>query len=275
MALAVYLAYSPFYLHSEEIFGQSRTEGYNWVMQNVLPQQAGLTVGSVIYRYEAVKEVEDDMAVYVQNENALGEGYIFREKDDWSGLPGTKIYKVVGVGDIPLAAWGDGSVKVEGFGTVKDPSVIYSYRYDPCYDPQSNPTCPEYQGPYDPLTLSSVDFKDPLQDEIILAELAKKAKIEEEEEYERKARNKKVKSNLEKLLGGLNPSVMTDKALDIEKALFAMNYIPSSYTNSLKGGTYTDTVTLVDKKLPDNKKAKRVGLAQELLHKEMVEAQYD
>jgi hypothetical protein len=66
-------------------------------MQNVLPQQAGLTVGNVVYRYETVKNTEDDMVVYVQNENSAGDGYIFRERDDWSGLPGNKIYKVVGV----------------------------------------------------------------------------------------------------------------------------------------------------------------------------------
>jgi hypothetical protein len=54
-----------------------------------------------------------------------------------------------------------------------------------------------------------------------------------------------------------------------------MNYIPRSYTGSLNGGVYADTVVLVDGKLPDNEKARRVGLAQQLLHEEMVEAQYD
>ena len=50
-------------------------------MTNILPQQAGLTVGSVIYKYRAIKDPESDMIVYVQNENALGDGYIFREED--------------------------------------------------------------------------------------------------------------------------------------------------------------------------------------------------
>ena len=75
-------------------------------MQNILPQQAGLTVGSVIYRYTAVKNIEDDMLVHVQNEDALGDGYIFRETDDWSGLEGNNIYKVVPVGAIPLGKMG-------------------------------------------------------------------------------------------------------------------------------------------------------------------------
>ena len=105
--------------------------------------------------------------------------------------------------------------------------------------------------------------------------MAKQAKLDEEEEYERKERNRKIKVNLEKLLGGLNMSAMTDAAFDTEEALFAMNYVPRSYTGSLNGGVYADTVVLVDGNLPDNKKAKRVGLAQQLLHEEMVEAQYD
>ena len=63
-------------------------------MQNILPQQAGLTVGNVIYRYTAVKNIDDDMLVHVQNENALGTGYIFRETDDWSGLEGLSLIHI-------------------------------------------------------------------------------------------------------------------------------------------------------------------------------------
>lgn len=275
MALAVSLACLAPYSYSEIIYGESGTTAYNWVMQNVLPQQAGLTVGNVIYRYTAVKNIEDDMLVHVSNEDALGDGYIFRETDDWSGLEGNKIYKVIPVGAIPLERWGDGSIEVEGEGSVVDPSVVYTYQYDPCFDPQSDPTCPGYKIPYDPSLIPEVEFNDPLQDEFVLAEMEKQAKLDEEEEYERKQRNKKIKVNLEKMLGGVNASAMDAQASLTEQALFAMNYIPRSYTGSLKGGVYADTVVLVDGKLPDNKKAKRVGLAQQLLHEEMVEAQYD
>ena len=275
MALAVSLVCLPPYSYSEIIYGESGTTAYNWVMQNILPQQAGLTVGNVIYRYTAVKNIEDDMLVHVSNEDALGDGYIFRETDDWSGLEGNKIYKVIPVGAIPLERWGNGSIEVEGEGSVVDPSVVYTYQYDPCFDPQSDPTCPGYKIPYDPSLIPEVEFNDPLQDELVLAEMEKQAKIDEEEEYERKQRNKKIKVNLEKLLGGVNASAMDAQASLTEQALFAMNYIPRSYTGSLKGGVYADTVVLVDGKLPDNKKAKRVGLAQQLLHEEMVEAQYD
>jgi len=64
-------------------------------MSNVLPQQAGLQVTGVVYQYTAVKDPEDDMIVHVQNQNAQDSGYIFRETDDWSGLPGNTINKLI------------------------------------------------------------------------------------------------------------------------------------------------------------------------------------
>lgn len=276
MGLAVYLACLSSYSHSETIYGTARVGTTEWVMQNVLPQQAGLTVGNVIYRYTAVKDPADPMLVHVQNEDASGEGYIFRETDDWSGLPGNKIYKVVGVGDIPLERWGDGSIEVEGVGSVEDPSVVYTYQYDPCFDPQSNPDCPGYKIEYDlDKIIPVVEFEDPLEDEIIIEELEKETEIKEEEESERKIRIAQAKEKLEKLLGGVNSAAMSEQALAQEAALFAMNYIPVSYTNALDGGYYEDVPMLKDGDLPSNKKALRVGLAQQKLHEDLIQSQYD
>lgn len=271
-----YLACSSPYLQSEIVTGSARTASTAWVMENVLPQQAGLTVGNVIYRYTAVKDPSDPMLVHVQNEDASGEGYIFRETDDWSGLPGNKIYKVVAVGDIPLERWGDGSIEVEGIGSVQDPSVIYTYQYDPCFDPQSDPSCPGYKIEYDlDRIIPVVEFKDPLEDELIQQELERKTRIEEEEEDERKVRVAQAKEKLEKLLGGINSAAMSEQALAQEAALFAMNYIPVSYTTALNGGYYKDVPMLKDSKLPNNKKAARVGLAQQQLHQDMIDQQYN
>ncbi len=242
-------------------------------MQNVLPQQAGLTVNTVVYRYTAEKNIEDPFVVHVQNENALNTGYIFRETDDWSGVPGNNIYKVIPVGAIPIEYWGDGSIQWEGEGAVVDPSVVYTYWYNTCFDPQTDPSCPGYEPPYT-LVLPVIEFNDPLQDQYVLEELERKAKIEEEEEYERKQRLAKTKKKLETLLGGINMQAMSELALSQETALFAMNYIPPAYLTSLRGGTYEEVLVLIDNKLPINKKARRVGLAQQLLHEEMVEAQY-
>lgn len=268
--------------YSEQVFGTTQnaaSSSYNWVMQNILPQQAGLTVSNVIYRYNAIKEVQDDMIVYVQNEDALGDGYVFREEDDWSGLPGTGIRKVIPVGAIPLQRWGDGSIEIQGEGSVENASVTYTYQYDPCFDPQSDPSCPDYQVPYNLEDIIPViEFEDPLQDEFIRAEMEKKAKLErekEQEEYERKKLKQKVKVDLEKMLGGLNMQMMNDSAILQEQALFAMNFIPTAYLDSLDGGEYNDVLEFERKEISDNRKARRAIFAQQLKHEKMLELQYD
>src|SRR6056300_385812 len=86
------------YSYSEIVFGTTQnaaSSGYNWVMSNVLPQQAGLRVNGVFYRYTTVKNEEDQFKVTVSNENAVDGGYIFREVDDWTGLKGNTITKVL------------------------------------------------------------------------------------------------------------------------------------------------------------------------------------
>jgi len=279
--LVALLAYSSS-SYSEQVFGTTQnaaSSSYNWVMQNILPQQAGLTVSNVIYRYNAIKEVQDDMIVYVQNEDALGDGYVFREEDDWSGLPGTGIRKVIPVGAIPLQRWGDGSIEIQGEGSVENASVTYTYQYDPCFDPQSDPSCPDYQVPYNLEDIIPViEFEDPLQDEFIRAEMEKKAKLEkekEQEEYERKKLKQKVKVDLEKMLGGLNMQMMNDSAILQEQALFALNYIPKSYLESIDGGEYNDVLKFEQKEISDNRKARRAIFAQQLKHEKMLELQYD
>ena len=97
-------------------------------MESVLPNIPGLDVNGLIYRYTTVKKPEDNMKVHVRNLNAEGEGYTFSATDDWSGVPGNTIVKSFPLAHIPAANWGDGSITVEGQGSVTDPVVIYSFR---------------------------------------------------------------------------------------------------------------------------------------------------
>ena len=143
-------------------------------MQNRFTEPTGTNFRNRNFPISGVKNIEDDMLVHVQNEDALGNGYIFRETDDWSGLEGNKIFKIVPVGAIPLERWGNGSVEVEGTGSVEDPSIIYTYQYDTCFDPQLDPSCPGYVTPYDPNLIPVVEFNDPLQDELVLAEMKRR-----------------------------------------------------------------------------------------------------
>jgi hypothetical protein len=246
-------------------------------MTQVLPQQAGLTVNGVIYSYNTVKNTEDAMLVHVQNENALGEGYIFRETDDWTGLPSNRINKLVATGAIPIEYWGNGSVEVEGKGEVTDASIIYNYSYDPCFDPQSSPDCPGYVAQL-VLDTNSPEYQDPLDDPFIQEELKRKADLEDKEkqEQERKAMMVKTKNRLEVALGAVNAALMEAEASAKEAELMAMATLPTTYLNTkISGGTYEDVPTpYEDKQLPPNKNGRRMGFAQQKLHDEMVQSQY-
>ena len=248
-------------------------------MTNVLPQQAGLEVNGVVYRYTTVKKPEDDMIVHIQNKNAIDSGYIFRNSDNWSGLPGNTINKSVPVANIPIQFWGDGSIDVEGKGDVVNASVIYTYQFNPCFDPQSDPSCPGYKDPFE-LVQQAIVIVDPLDDEFIRSELERKAKSEDEEEKEqqrkRVAQEKKQRERLEVALGAVNSALMTAEAEAKAEELFSMSIIPTSYSLSIPGGNYPEGIRLQDKDFPENRRAlRRLGLAQQLLHEEMVQSQYD
>jgi hypothetical protein len=249
-------------------------------MTNVLPQQAGLEVTNVIYRYTAVKDPESDMIVYVQNEDALNEGqYIFREKDDWSQLEGRRIYKVIPQPNVLIDRWGDGSIEVEGEGSVEDAVVSYDYRYDPCFDPQSSPSCPGYVPPIPDIPDFDIDDYYASLNKLIEDEESKK-KIEPEDDDEEERQRRKVqqvkRERLEIALGATNSALMTAEAQAQYASLMSLSIIPQSYTvQTIPVTTYEETVTLKDANLPDNMKGRRQSFAQQLLHEQMVNLQYE
>lgn len=276
-ALVGCLLYSPL-SYSEEIYGTTNNAaqfGLNWVMTNILPEYAGLEVNGLVYQYTAVKDPETDMIVYVQNEYADGNGYIFRNADDWSGLPGNTISKAFAFPNLPATLWGPGSIEVDGDGEVADPSVYYSYKYDPCFDPQSDPNCPGYE---EPIEVPEIPIYDPLQDELVQAEMERKNKLqqeEEEQERQRRQREWAVSNVLEELLSdGENPGLIDPVAEALALALTSRT-LPTSYFTLLDGGEYPETVILNGGDIQDNAKARRSNLAQQLLHQQMVDSQYE
>ncbi len=258
--------------------GNAAQNGFNWVMSQVLPDAAGLSVNGVVYQYTAVKETEDDMIVYVQNENAEGNGYIFREVDDWSGLPGETINKLVAVNNVPITAWGDGSIEIEGKGSVEDPNVIYTYKIDPCYDAQADPSCPGYVPPLDTQEMEPVEIYDALKDQAVL----QATEETDPELYDRdKKRQRDVEENAENPLEAALAAV--DNALTLaadvsQEAMMAdmarIDTFTPYYQASIAGGIYRETVSLPKTDMPDNKAALRNNLAQQLLHEKMVQSQY-
>jgi len=262
--------------------GNAASGGNTWSMDTVLPTPPGLDINGVIYNYTIQKEVNDSVDVHVQNENAAGTGYIFRETDQWQpgSLGGTEIRKVVPVvPGLSRELWGNGSIEVEGSGSVEDPNVVYMYKVDPCYDPQFNPGCPGYVPDLpDPVNLD--EFITMMNNTVELVNNETDLDVyddEEESSEEDEEDEEREKMRLEAALSAVDNSEMFANAFAQAQMLAAMNnaiQMSNYYAGNVPGGEYKDSQVLIDKKIDDNKKGLRNGLAQQLLHEEMVSMQY-
>tara|TARA_R110001606_G_scaffold68949_1_gene157531 strand:- start:3330 stop:4109 length:780 start_codon:yes stop_codon:yes gene_type:complete len=256
-------------------------------MTNVLPSDTpGLDIQNVIYSYRIQKETGEWVTVYVQNENANGEGYVFRERDDWApgSLAGTQINKAVPVGDLPRELWGPGSIEVVGNGSVSDASVVYTYKVSPCYDPQFDPNCPGYKQPvptiievdladlYDVTTDENVELNAKQETQEMLDQ-AEADRLQEEEEAEEEKRRK---YRLEKAMSIRDTDELFAESTRISQMnTLAQARLTNQYLGlSIPGGQYNEQTVLVDTQLPDAKSGLRNGLAQQLLHQQMIEMQY-
>ena len=283
------LVFWPSYCYSESIqpyFGttpNAAAGGNTWIMNNVLPTPPGLDINGVIYNYTIQKDVNDSAKVHVQNENANGTGYIFRETDEWQAgsLGGTEIRKVVPV--IPNLArelWGNGSIEVEGNATVEDPNVVYMYKVDPCYDPQFDPNCPGYTVQIPKIETVDIDLIYNSNSEAIeIATTETDSDIYEEDELVESEEEDKEKEEmrLEAALAAVDNSEMFANAFAQSQILASMNMaiqMNSYYAANIQGGVYKDSLNLVDKKIEDNKQGLRNGFAQQLLHEQMIQEQY-
>lgn len=294
-ALWVLVALLPSYSYCDSIApyygqtGNAASGGNAWNMDNVFPTGIpGLDVQNVIYSYTIHKEMQDRVDVSVQNENALGSGYIFRETDSWmpGSLDGTQINKAVPViPNIPREAWGDGSIEVDGPGSVSDASVIYTYKVDPCYDAQFDPNCPGYEPPLDLVPVFEYEPYDATVSDSDISKFEDEADYEEEEELsdeekaEKEAEEERDREErLEKALAAADNAALFADALAMSQMLDTLNMatnMNSYYGTTIPGGVYKDTVQLYDSQLPENRQGLRNGLAQQILHEKMIDMQYD
>jgi len=252
-------------------------------MSNVLPAQAGLTVNGVIYVYTVEKDPNSDFVVTVRNKDALGPGYIFESEDDWSQRPGTTLNRLVGVENIPGIRWGDGEIHTEGEGDILNPKVAYTYRYDQCYNPLTDPSCPGYMeallawlkenGLLDNPPMPG----DPYYDEWVQATLNRDQ--EEGEEAEEGKSNEEMDEEGDDTIKALNANIdidgfiAGDRQNEMMASMSSVN-LDSYYAQAVPGGSYNDTVILQDSTLPDNARAVR-SLASDSVHRSMVRSQYD
>jgi len=193
----------------------------------------GSSIQNIIYSYSVEKEVQDSFTVTVSTGS-------FSSTDDWSGLPGTRLNRIVPV-TIPGEDVTSGSITSSGTGTVTDPTVVYTYTYEPTEEVVD--------------TLSYYD--DPLQ------------YVEEVDTYEYAfgGDDQKEASEEEELTEGSN------KIVD---PLFAglASIIPNSYKYDIPGGVYEDTLTFPVNSLPDNRAGRLNSYAQDVKHRAMVDSQY-
>ena len=271
----------PSYSYSEPYtYGATSNAASNalsWAMDSILPSIGGVDINGLLYRYTTVKDPDADMKVHVGNHNASGDGYTFRETDDWSGVPGNTIVKSFPLSNIPASQWGTGFVEVEGEGTVKDAVVIYNYRLDKCYDPQSDPTCAGYVKPMP--ELPEVVVYDALEDDAVVDTLEAdefqydedgKLILDEEEEEE----ETRIEMGLTASANALTLFKRQDQS-DIILAINKQTNINMYYNAKINGGTLNDAAGLKDGTIADNKKALRNNLAQQVLHEKMVDMQYN
>ena len=280
LAVVALLALIATNAHGEYLYGISgnmAATGHTWGMNNIGPSnQRGMRINGVYYQYTPVKNTEDDMVVHVRNKR-VGGGYIFSSTDDWSGLPGgIPITKGFIIDNLPIELWGDGSIDVEGKGSVTNANVVYSYKYNnDCMTPMSDPSCPGYADAVLAMMSSTkIDAYDPMGDKNITDVMDEKADLEEELEKEEDTDSDK----LEKILSSVDDSVLSANVLAQNLLMFAMTNSSNMnpyYDKKLAGGVYKETVVLDGGNLPDNKKGARAGLAQQLLHTKMVGMQYE
>lgn len=252
--------------------------GLNWNMSSILPSETGLIVNGMIYRYTTEKVTEDDMKVHIRNEDTLSNGYIFSNTDDWSGGPGGTINKVVPIDRISGTRFGDGEIAIEGNGSVKDPTVIYSYQFDPCAVVLSDPSCPGYAEALAALLAeqallnpTEMEIENPYDNKEVQNILDSEIEIKEEFET-----TENTESEEENSLD--TNSKMLDKyagQMDLMEAYSIQEQgLNQYYIVNIPGGIYEETIKLESNQLADNNRALR-NFASDTLHRRIVRSQYE
>ena len=161
---------------------------------------------------------------------------------------------------------------------VSNPSVVYTYKYDPCFDPQSDPSCPGYLPPVPMPEEPKIDVYDALDDEAVLSATEETdPELFDRDGEKRRANQREPDAQLEKGLAASENAlnIASGAAQDFMMASMANEVRFNPYYNKqIAGGVYIETVSLPTKDIPDNKRGLRNSLAQQVLHAKMVKSQY-
>lgn len=273
----------PSYSLSEVVTGRTNNvakDNFVWDMTKFLPPQAGLTVEGIFHQYTITKETEANSTVSITNKHLKADGNIYERHDNWNNLPSnTKIgYDTISSLGV---LWGQGKVELAGNGKLSDVTIAYQYKFDPCFIPLSDPTCPNFKDALYQYLLDnnlinnepSVD--DPYYDEWVQYQLENQqekkeeefAEVEEEEEEELSIETiLSVSGAAEKIANATQQLAMMQEMAGIKK-------LDGYYSASIDGGVYEETIVLEDKEMKDNLIALR-NLRQDKTHRIIVRSQY-
>ena len=259
--------------------GNAAFWGNSWDMSSgVLGVNAanGMDILGVIYQYTAVKDKADDFIVTVGNEDLDG-NYLWEDTEVWSNKYGMRIRKVVTLPYLPIAKFGKGKIATTGTGTVEDANVIYMYRFDACFDPQSDPSCAGYVKPMP--KVPEIIIYDALEDDNVkdATKETDRDLIEESEEETNEGEEKEEDDmRLEMALASSTNALTIANAVTQGSVVRAMNTatnITNYYVADISGGAYNDATPLEGGTIVDNKNAFK-SLSQDNLMNEMIGEQY-
>jgi len=214
------------YCYSDTTYASTNNaaqNGLRWALTNILPDfsQPYMTVeiNGLTYKYTMVKEKDADATVTLSHDDLANPGEkIFENTDDWSQLHGGTIRKFFRFGYSNANRWGEGSLDIDGEGSIEDPYVIYNYKMvidetlEKCYlTPLADPICPGYDDALSDYisNLQAPTVDDPFYDEWVQANLADEAEKPKEEEIE-EIEEEKEEESLEEQLGGDSIEAMVD-----------------------------------------------------------------
>ena len=235
----------------------------------------GMDVSGVTYKYTPIKNKEDNYVVTLENDK-VGGGYVFQDIQDWSQREGgIEVRRTIALPYTPLAIFADGRLKQEGTGSIEGADVRYIYRFDPCFDPQSDPNCPGYKKPKPPKLPDIPDY-DALQDESVsLAQKETDRELLEDEQADKDDEEEDEESLESKLADTTNALTIANEISQsaILKELNNVTNLTNYYVYTIPDNYYPDTVALQGGTIVDNRRALR-SLSQDARMNEMIEEQY-
>jgi hypothetical protein len=254
-------------------------------MQNILPAQTGLTIEGVYHKYTITKDTNADAIVSITNENANGTGYIYEYHDNWDQLPSNTKFKYDPIASSLGTLWGKGQIKVTGAGTLSDVNIRYQYRFDTCFIPLSDPTCPDFRNALyqylidNDLLNNEPNIDDPYYNEWVKFQLEQTAKEEEkieaaEKEEPEEEEEKLTMQDLFSVEGLTKELADPFEQVKMLQKMASLEKLEGYYDVVIQGGVYEDTVKLVDGFIKDNFSVLR-NLSQDKVHEEMINMQYN